>query len=197
MKIKKTATSLLCASMLWFNASAVSADPGISNTLDMPARQVKYKTYNFDEFFKEKFQWQDSIEDLLSYTYSKYNHAVKAAKISYPGITLQDILDNANYLDKIKFWFLLVFDYSGNLNKLGYKLENVLIEKDEIKLLVLDKKRNENRDTPYLKMDIDVDSLPSSLNVSEIKKFLDGNDISILKRDKNGEFFYSIERCRK
>lgn len=198
MKAKKTLISLLCASMIVFNANSASADPRVTNVSNVSLiKQIKPITYNFDEFFQEKFQPQNTIEDLISYTYSKYNHIVKKVKISYPGITLEDIIKNAKPWDKIRFGFLLCFNYSWNLNRLGYNLENVATEGDKLKLSFLDKERMGNKNKlPYLKMDIDVSSLPDSMDVNGIKKFLKGDSSYILKTE-NGKFFYSILRYGK
>lgn len=198
MKAKKTLVSLLCASMIGFNANSVLANPEKSNKSNVSlVRQIKPQTYNFDEFFQEKFQPQNSIEDLISYTYSKYNHLVKNVKISYPDITLEELVNSANFWDKIRFGWLLFVDYSGNLNRLGYEFKKVDIKSDNLKILLFDRKKYERRDVPpYLKVDIDVGSLPDYMNVDEIKVFLEGNELYISKTE-NGKFFYSILRYRK
>ena len=197
MKTKKKIISLVCASMIGLNANFVSADPGIPS-VSVSVKQIKQKiVYNFNEFLEEKFQWQDTVENLISYTYTKYNHILKEVKISYPGITLEDMINNSNTWDKVRFWWLLVFDYSGNLNKLGYKLENVVIKEDKLGLSFLDRKSMENRNKlPYLKMDVDISSLPDYMNVNEIKTFLEGDKNYILKTE-SGKFFYSIQRSAR
>ncbi len=202
MKAKKTFISLVCASMMGLSANSVSADPGMNNATNISlVKQIKPITYNFDEFFKEKFEWQDTVENLISYTYSRYNHVVKSVKVSYPGITLEDIIKNAGFWDRWRFGWLLFIDYRGNLNRLGYKIENIErdvdIKGDNLRLFVIDEKKLKiGNKLPYLKMDIDVSSLPDYMDVNEIKTFLEGDNNYMLKTE-NGKFFYSLTRLAK
>ncbi len=199
MRGKKTLATLLCASIIGLGATHLPADPGIANSTNTSQlKQVKPRSYDFGEFFKDRFEWQDSVEDLISYTYTRYNKVLKKMKASYPGITLQDIMDNSGPIDKIKFLWLLVFDYSGNLNKLGYPREGLpIIEKDNLEISLVDKKRMEKGfNFPYIKFDVDVGALPERINVSEMKAFLDGNGTFMVKHE-NGKFFYSILRYAK
>lgn len=198
MRGKKTLVSLLCTSAILFNTNSLSANPGISDASNASIKQVKQKmVYDFSDIFAEGFQWQNTIEDLISYTYSRYNRAIKKIKISYPEITLEDIVDTTNFWDRLRFSVLLCIDYYWNLNRLGYRIEDVKTEGDDLRISFLDKKKLEEKSAfPYLRLDIDVSSIPDYMNVGEIRKFLD-SDNSYLFKTENGKFFYSIFRSAK
>jgi len=194
MKIKRIVLGLLCASLIGISSEQILANPKISN-------QAKSKIiYNFDEygFFQEGFKPQDTIEELIYYSYSKYNNLVKKVKSSYPEETLEDLVNNSRPMDWIRFWFLVNIDYAKNLNALGYNLENIITKGDNLKILLFDKKRAESKKTnSYLKFNLDINSMSNYIIVDEIKRFLEGNDFYMVKKDEKGNFIYSIIRCEK
>jgi hypothetical protein len=153
----------------------------------------KSVNYDFGKFFG--FKPQNTLEDLIMYTYNKYNNLVRELKIKNPNTTLQNLVDNTNIIDWIKLWFLSK-DYGKNLDKLGYRLErDITIEEDYIQIIVFNKMAKNS--SPYLKVEINTASLPESVNLDEIRDFLYGNKTISFKYDAKGNYSYGGFKCEK
>jgi hypothetical protein len=156
----------------------------------LPQKRIQY---NFNNFFVGGFKSQENVEDLLMYSYFKYSQLIKEIKKTNPEQTFQSLLDNSNLWDKIRFLFL-ARDYQTNLGKLGYNFESPLVIKDYFELDLTDKT---GKGLPYIKVEMNMNSIPESVNIAEIKDFLDGKSSSLFKYDSKGNYLYGGFRCEK
>ncbi len=152
--------------------------------------------YDFNKFFSEKFKPQDTIEDLVMYSYVKYSGLIREAKVINPKQTFQDLLDNCNLFDKLRF-LVLSWNYGNNLGRFGYRFEGEpLPHGDFFEIDLLDKTKTE-KDSPYLKIEMNMNSIPDSVDVTEIRNFLKGKSISFFKYDQKGNYLYGGFKCNK
>lgn len=156
-----------------------------------PAYDKPRVRYDFSEFFS--FQQQNTLEDLICYTISKYSPLIQTAKKIYPDYTLQELMDDSYFWDKLRFEWLTKVSYSGNLSKLNYPIVGEITMKgDYLKFSVFDKWGED-----YLDIAINVAANPKFVKVEEIEEFLESNRISLTLQDKQGDFIYSIMRSEK
>jgi hypothetical protein len=154
--------------------------------------------YSFDEFFQEGTKFQNTIEDFVYYNYSKYNRLFKRVKSLDPEQDVQTLIDNSRFTDKLNFLILKTFNYMENLNRLGYHLEDILTDGNNLRIFLLDKKREADRKNyPLLEIDLNLDSSYSYFNVYEVRNFLDGNHTFMSKTDEGGNLVYRIMWCEK
>ena len=144
--------------------------------------------YDFNKFFAGGFKQQDTIEDLIMYSYLKYGGLVREVKTTNPEQTFQTLLDSSNIIDQIRFWFLSR-DYEKNLDKLGYYfIAEPLVHGDYFEIDLTKKIKGEG--LPYLKIEINMASIPDSVNAEEIRNFMNGMDNIFFKYDKKGNYLY-------
>jgi len=192
MKLEKKVKGVkgaVCALLLGLN---------VANSLPLsanPANPTPPK-YNFSEFFE--FQQQKTLEDLINYTLQKYLPLINEAKsstkpcASCPDYTFQELIDNSSFVDKLRFGWLTFWDYSRNLGKLGYSLDGIVfIDGDFLRFSVYDKKGD------ILKVSINANSKPKSIDIEGIKNFLAYNEPSLAEFDENSHLVYRINRHEK
>ena len=183
MSIKKKALGILCASLIGLNAVNSPATPGINS---MGRQKIGH---SFDEFFQEDIKSQNTLEELISYNYSRYNTLFRKIKSIAPEETTQDLVENSYLIHWIKFFILRYSKYPENLGRLGYELEKIIPEGDNISVFL--HKKNSRRDS-FLEIDLNLDSPVNYIDADEMRKFLNGNESYISKNDEKGSLVYRI-----
>ncbi len=149
--------------------------------------EIHEKT-DLGKFFAEDFKPQDNIEDLIAYSYLRYSRVLKEIKKTKPNQTFQNLMDNCNLLDAVRFVFLFK-GYNNNLVQFGYKLDRLpSFENDyfEINFVSLGK-------WPSLKAEMNMNFDSDTINTKEIGDFLNDKDRqSFFKYDDRGNYFYGI-----
>lgn len=188
MGIKKKAIGILCASLIGLNAVNCSATPGINS------EDRQKIAYDYDEFFREDIKSQNTLEELISYNYSRYNTLFRKIKSIVPEETTQDLIKNSYLIHWIRFFILRYSKYPDNLGRLGYELEKIVPKGDNISVFL--HKKDSPRDF-FLEIDLNLDSPINYISTDEMKKFLNGNESYISKIDEEGNLVYRIIKSGK
>jgi hypothetical protein len=178
----------ICAFLILLNAA---------NGVQLYADNKPKVVYNFRE--KGFFQFEpkkklEELGELIDYTIEKYSPLIQTMKKIYPDYSFEELAEDSSLGDKWGFIWLTKWDYTRALKGIHYPLvgDKVDINGDYLEFSVADKNKKD-----YLKIRINILANPESVKISDINNFLNSDKDSLVVRDRQGNFVYSITRYDK
>ena len=151
--------------------------------------EIKGKT-DLGKFFAGDFVFQKNLEDLIVYSYTRYSRIIKEIKKTKPNQTFQNLLENCNLVDAVRFVFLFS-EYNKNLEQFGYRLEKLpSFENDYFEIGFVNLKKG-----PSFRAEMNMNFDSDTIDAKDIGKFIQDNSRkTMFEYDDRGDYFYGIFR---